>query len=92
MPAPTQYAGLQGGKGQMFTGVYQLTLVTPPGRGTQSAQKMADQICDHFNGLPLVMAGVAGVTFPTPAYYSAGMHDAARSQIPVTIMYSCCAG
>ena len=93
MPAPTQFVGLQGGKGQIFTGVYQITLITPPGTGTQAAEVIADSICGHFNNPTLrVQAGTAAVTFPAPAYRTAGMHDEARSQTPITVMYSCCAG
>lgn len=93
MPAPTQYVGLQGGKGQIFTGVYQITLITPPGMGSHAADVVADAICDVFNDPALrVQAGTAAVTFPAPAYRTAGMHDEARSQTPITVMYTCCAG
>lgn len=92
MPAPTAYVGLQGGRGQIFTGVYQLTLVTPPRSGTQAAEQIADEICDLFNSHPPLIAAGAAVVFPVPAYRSAAMNDEARSQTPITVMYSCCAG
>ena len=91
LPAPTQYIGALQNKGKLYSGVYLLTLVTPPGTGTYAAAGIVDRIVATFEAaFPLAREGLA-VQLTTPPYAGASLDDETGSRTPIRILFSCCA-
>lgn len=91
LPAPTQYVGALQNKGKLYSGVYLLTLVTPPNTGTYEAAKIVDRIVDTFEAaFPLASSGLA-VQLTTPPYAGATADDETGSRTPIRVLFSCCA-
>lgn len=91
LPAPTQYVGALQNKGKLYSGVYLLTLVTPPDTGTHTAAHIVDDIVALFeHEFPLTQDGLA-VQLTTPPYAGASTDDETGSRTPIRILFSCCA-
>lgn len=91
LPAQTDNFTIQG-KAKRLEGIYQVTVVTPIGEGSQIARRAADEIAEYFaNDTRIDLAGGLPPLYVVghPSVFD-GIKDEVSYRVPVSIPYMLC--
>jgi hypothetical protein len=86
LPATTEGADI-GGAHRAFVGVFQVSIITPAGKGRGAAEGIADEIAALFpKGLKLLRSGLI-IHVQTPCSSVQPITDSTSSTLPVSFQY-----